>query len=235
MHSIEQKKIQFDNYINNYKDEIQKAINFIGQDVDFFLKLKTDLLAELTENFCVIDSEMNVLDIGCGIGLIDRLLTSRFKSITGVDVEDGVIEKARAFNPGVDYRLYDGRNLPFDDNTFDLAFAVNVMHHVPTAEWQNFVNELHRVVKPGGLAAIFEHNPANPATRRVVRNCIFDRDAVLLPHKRIIELFDKVGLNIVDDAYIIFFPFKGGLFRRAEKFLKWLPLGAQQYVAGRKL
>jgi SAM-dependent methyltransferase len=115
-----------------------------------------------------------------------------------------------------------------------MVFTINVVHHVLQAEWQNFSDEMARVLKPGGMAAIFEHNPVNPLTRKVVRNCEFDRDAVLLPHGKIIELFQKSELKIIDDAYIIFFPFKT-VFRSVEKILGRIPLGAQQYILGEKL
>jgi SAM-dependent methyltransferase len=168
------------------------------------------------------------------VGLVDRFIAPHLKSLTGVDVEKGVIERAKGSNPGINYILYDGKNLPFENNSFNLTFAVNVMHHVPVDLWQNFCSEMHRVLKPGGIAAVFEHNPANPLTRKVVRDCEFDRDAVLLPHRKIKELFTVSKLEVIEDSYIIFFPFKSGIFRSAEKLIKWLPLGAQQYVLGRK-
>ena len=51
-----------------------------------------------------------------------------------------------------------------------------------------------RVLRPGGIAAIFEHNPLNPLTRRVVSNCVFDEDAVLLRRRRARGLLRQAGL-----------------------------------------
>jgi SAM-dependent methyltransferase len=175
-----------------------------------------------------------VLDIGSGIGLVDKIIKSRIKNLYGVDVEDGVVEQAINNNPDVNYRKYDGENLPFEANTFDIAFAINVMHHVPPGLWENFSKEMHRVLKRGGIGVVFEHNPFNPLTRKVVRDCEFDRDAVLLSHKKIQDLFKNASLKVDDKAYIMFFPFKGKIFRSIEAGLKWLPLGAQQYVSGKK-
>lgn len=230
-----QKDICFDDYVDTYKKEIQHSIDFIGQDVDFFIEIKAKMLLELAEKYIGNPGKIAALDIGSGVGLVDKLTAPIFKSLTGVDVEEGVVKKAKINNPGINYILYDGKNLPFEDRSFDLAFAINVMHHVPPELWQNFCNEMFRVLKPGGIAAVFEHNPANPLTRKVVRDCDFDRDAVLLPHKKIKGLFINSGFAIPEDSYIIFFPFKSGVFRSAEKLIKWLPLGAQQYVIGRKL
>lgn len=226
--------VSFDDYVDSYKSEIQSSIDFIGQDVDFFLEVKAELLINLAErNFGSLDN-VKALDIGSGVGLVDKLLTPKIKSLHGIDIEEGVVEKAKKNNPTLDYRIYDGVKIPFNDNTFDLTFAINVMHHVPPELWENFSQEMYRVLKPGGIAAVFEHNPVNPLTRKVVRECEFDKDAVLLKHSKIKSLLEGAKLKVVDDSYIIFFPFKGKLFRGIESLIGWLPLGAQQYVAAKK-
>ena len=228
------KQVSFDDYVESYENEVQDSISFIGQDVDFFIELKARLLLKLAEKNFRNTEDISVLDIGSGVGLVDRFLLSKIKNLSGVDVEEGVVEKAKVNNPSVNYAKYDGSHLPFNDNTFDLTFAVNVMHHVPPAMWEHFTKEMYRVLKPDGIAAVFEHNPVNPLTRLAVARCEFDRDAVLLNHGKIKSLFKSAGLKPAEDAYIIFFPFKAKLFRGIESLLKWLPLGAQQYVTGRK-
>ncbi|MCX7877174.1 MAG: class I SAM-dependent methyltransferase [Ignavibacteria bacterium] len=230
----EEKKINFDDYVDSYKKEIQKSISFSGQDVDFFIELKAVIIQQLAEKYFSSHEKLKVLDIGCGIGLIDSYLSGYFNCLYGTDVEKGIIEKASESNPAVKYTLYDGNTLPYEDLSFDICFAVNVIHHVPPVKWQNFVNEMFRVLNKGGLAMIFEHNPFNPLTRKVVKSCEFDKDAVLLHHREIKNLVKKAGFVIAETAYIIFFPFRSVFFRKAEQFMKWLPLGAQQYVVGRK-
>lgn len=230
----DEKQVSFDDYIETYKTEVQDSISFIGQDVDFFIEVKADLLLKLAQKYLSDLNKAKVLDVGSGIGLVDKFLKRDIKGLFGVDIEEGVVEKAKINNPEVNYNKYDGERLPFEDNTFDLVFAVNVMHHVPPVLWVNFSKEMYRVLKPGGIAAVFEHNPYNPLTRRAVNDCEFDRDAVLLKHSKIKELFKTAGLKTIEDKYIIFFPFKAKLFRGIETMLGWLPLGAQQYVVGRK-
>ncbi len=228
-------QVSFDDYVESYKNEIQSSIDFAGQDVDFFIELKANLLIKLAEKSFGNLNNVKALDIGSGVGLVDKYLQPKIKNLYGIDVEAGVIEKAKTNNPTVNYQIYDGTNIPFKDNMFDLTFAINVVHHVPPGMWENFTKEMHRVLKPGGIAAVFEHNPVNPLTRKVVRECEFDRDAVLLKHGKIKTLFKSANLEMFDDGYIVFFPFKSGIFRSIETLLGWLPLGAQQYVAGKKL
>ncbi|MCC6865611.1 MAG: class I SAM-dependent methyltransferase [Ignavibacteria bacterium] len=232
--NISEEQISFDNYVETYKSEVDESIGFIGQDTDFFIELKAELLLKLAEsNFSELKN-IKVLDIGSGIGLVDKHIKHKIINLTGVDIEEGVVEKAKINNPEVNYLCYDGTKLPFGNESFDLCFAVNVVHHVPPEMWDNFMLEMKRILKKGGVAAVFEHNPINPLTRLAVKRCEFDRDAVLLSHTTLKRLFKKADLKVFDDEYIIFFPFKAGLFRSAEKFLKWLPLGAQHFVAARK-
>ena len=68
------------------------------------------------------------------MGLVDRFLLKEVKNLYGVDVEEGVVEKAKKNNPSVTYNKYDGKTLPFENGSFDMAFAINVMHHVPPAD-----------------------------------------------------------------------------------------------------
>jgi len=227
--------VKFDDYVDNYQQKIQESIDFAGQDADFFIQVKADMVLGLVKKYCCNSDTADVLDIGCGVGHVDSYLSSKIKKLNGVDIEEGVVSKAKVNNPGVNYIKYDGDHLPFEDNSMDFAFAINVMHHVPPSGWQNFTNEMRRVLRPGGAAAVFEHNPYNPLTRRVVSKCEFDRDAVLLSHNKISNLLKASGLALAEDPYILFFPFKGGIFRFIEKGLKWIPLGAQQLVVGIKL
>ncbi len=73
---------------------------------------------------------MRALDVGCGVGVTDAHLAGRFAELQGVDTSEEAIRRAAAANPGVLYRAYDGDRLPYEDETFDLAFAICVMHHV---------------------------------------------------------------------------------------------------------
>jgi SAM-dependent methyltransferase len=102
---------------------------------------------------------------------------------------------------------------------------------VPPAEREAFVEEMRRVTRPGGLVAIFEHNPLNPLTRKAVRDCPFDEDAILLTRGETRRRLAEAGLAEVEAPYIVFFPREGDLRSRVERRLGWLPLGAQYYVA----
>ena len=97
-----------------------------------------------------------------------------------------------------------------------------------------FVAEAWRVTKPGGLFAVYEHNPINPLTKVAVWRCPFDHDAVLLRAGRVIDLLEAQGFEIVAKEYLFFVPADAKWARRTDRALAWLPLGAQYVVCARK-
>jgi SAM-dependent methyltransferase len=226
--------VSFDDYVETYHREVQSSIDFIGQDVDFFIKLKADIVYNIARSHFPEMEGIKILDIGSGIGLTDSHLSKRIQNLYGVDIEKKVVAKAMEKNPGVKYEIYDGLILPFEDDAFDMIFTINVMHHIKPLKWHNFIKEAGRVIKRGGVFAVFEHNPLNPLTRLAVSRCEFDRDAVLIRKARMKKMFREGGFRITTHSYIVFFPFNRTFFRKIENCLTWLPLGAQYFVTGTK-
>jgi SAM-dependent methyltransferase len=224
----------FDSHVESYSDQINRAIAFSGLEHDFFIRAKRDRLLELVERHVGSPLHLAALDLGCGVGAYHSLLIDSFASLAGVDVSEQSIEFARGRNPRVAYAAYDGERLPYVDSGFDVVFAICVLHHVPVPAWPGFVTELRRVLKPGGLAVVFEHNPLNPATRYIVRSCPIDSDAVLLRAEHTARLLRDAGLQVVEARTILSVPPKGALLRRLDGLLGRLPFGAQYYTAARK-
>src|SRR5262249_3897249 len=154
----------------------------------------------------------SVLDMGCGIGLTDSYLVEHFGQVHGVDLSESLIKKAHETNPGAFYKAYDGRKLPFSDGSFDLVFAMVVFHHVEPAEWDRLASEMTRVARPGGIVVIFEHNPYNFLTRIAVDRCEFDEGTVLLSKKKVKGILLDQDLSIIDQKYILFFPWHNSFF-----------------------
>jgi SAM-dependent methyltransferase len=224
---------QFDAYQASYRADVEEALPFAGKDLDRFTQAKVDHLLWLAERELGSTERLDVLDVGCGGGETDRFLAGRFRSLHGTDVSRGLLEVAREVNPDVVYRPGDGAALPYDDGSFHLVFCVNVVHHVPPPVWGRFVSEMARVTRPGGLVAIFEHNPLNPLTRRVVSKCRFDEDAVLLRRGTADRLLRHAGLGPTRCGYVLFVPVRASWTTGLDRSLRWLPLGAQYYAAGR--
>lgn len=224
-----------ESYPSRYREDINRSIGFAGIDVDMFTRGKADDLVDMLDRALPeAASTASGLDVGCGIGIMHPLLAPRVAALAGADVSIDAIAAARSANPAVDYRSYEPPSLPYADDTFDFCSTVCVMHHVPPDQWPGFVAEAWRVTRPGGLFAVYEHNPVNPLTKVAVWRCPFDHDAVLLRARRTIDLLRAQGFEIVERRYLFFMPFDASWARRIDRLLGWLPLGAQYVVCARK-
>jgi SAM-dependent methyltransferase len=226
----DQTRSDLEGYEESYREAVEQSISFSGADLDLFTQIKADLLIELAREVPNRPGRLAFLDVGCGPGETDRFLEGRVGRLAGVDIVPGMVKRAQERNPWVEYQAYkEGDPIPHEDGSFDVCFAICVLHHVAGPERPSLVGEMKRVCRPGGLIALFEHNPLNPLTRRAVHGCEFDRDADLLSRRQVSRLLSGVGLD-PRGRYIEFFPRESGLLRRVEARLGWLPLGAQYVV-----
>jgi len=223
---------RFDAYAGSYDAAVNQSLAFLGLKVDYFTRVKAAYLIDLLERHFGDTRALDLLDVGCGVGNYHPLIGKSVGSLAGADVSAGCLEQAARRNPGVTYRHYDGGRLPFADGQFDAVTTICVMHHVPPAHWPAFAADMKRVVRPGGLAVVFEHNPLNPLTRRVVSNCEFDRDAVLLRQGKARALLEGAGFAQVRSRAILSIPSGGRVSRRLDLALGLIGLGAQYLVKG---
>jgi SAM-dependent methyltransferase len=221
-------------YPDQYRRDVNRSIDFAGVDVDLFMRGKASSIVDMLDsNLPGGSSAANCLDVGCGIGIMHPMLLPHVARLSGADISEEAIETARSLNPAVEYRSYETR-LPYADAAFDFCSAVCVMHHVPPGQWPAFVAEAWRVTRPGGLFAVYEHNPFNPLTRVAVWRCPFDHDAVLLRMRSVVDLLRAQGFGIVSRKYLFFVPVDARWARCTDHVLAWLPLGAQYVVCARK-
>jgi len=101
-----------------------------------------------------------VLEVGCGIGIDLIRFAQGGATVTGIDLAERSIELARqnfAYHGVVgDLRVMDGENMDFADNTFDMVYAHGVLQY--TANAQRMIDEIYRVLKPGGEAVLMVYN-----------------------------------------------------------------------------
>ena len=91
-----------------------------------------------------------VLEVGCGPGEAAEQIAARGAEVIAVDISPRMVELARG--RGVDARLGDVQELPFDDESFDCALAAWMLYHVP--EPDRALAELARVLRPGGRLVV---------------------------------------------------------------------------------
>ncbi|GAC1472484.1 MAG: class I SAM-dependent methyltransferase [Chloroflexota bacterium] len=108
------------------------------------------------------DNETRFLEIGIGTGRIGLPLILRGFSYTGVDISQAMMGQLRAKAPNAsNLTLLDAdvTNLPLPDDSADVALMVHVLHLVP--DWRRALDELERVVRPGGFV-VEGHNWTRP-------------------------------------------------------------------------
>lgn len=110
------------------------------------------LFAQVIRDLALATSEVQVLDAGTSTGPNLGLLRDLgFQDIHAVDLSPTAVELCRR-NGFAQVRLGDICKLPYDDESFDLALATDVLEHVDDDEAA--LRELFRVLKPGGTALI---------------------------------------------------------------------------------
>jgi SAM-dependent methyltransferase len=217
------KKTDFDLYTEDYNRLLRQQTGFFSSKEEYFAQHKVGLVRERL-GF----EPQRVLEFGCGIGRNIPFLRQAFRSasITGSDISAKSLEVARAHNPGVEFR----REPDDMRDEFDLIFIAGVFHHIPCSERVAVARTIHSRLAPGGHVFIFEHNPYNPVTRRIVSNCPYDEDAVLLSPAELGKLLQKAGCIPQGRWFSLFFPPRLRALLPIERHLGWLPLGGQYWV-----
>lgn len=93
------------------------------------------------------------LDLGCGDGHLTGVLARAVSTVTGADVSEAALARARRRHPGLHFeRVPFTGGLPFEDGAFELVWASEVIEHVAdTAAW---LSEVRRVLAPRGRLLI---------------------------------------------------------------------------------
>jgi SAM-dependent methyltransferase len=217
---------KFDQYAQTYDALHNESITASGESLEYFSAYKRACLERLGAPL-----KEPLLDYGCGIGNVTGALAETFEQVHGFDPSRESLRVARENVPRAVFHE-DFAEVP--DAHYASAVVSCVLHHVPHAEHAALLGRLREKLKPGGRVFVFEHNPLNPLTRRVVAACPFDDDAVLLYPWYAKRLLKDAGFRDVRLEYIVFFPRALAFMRPLEPRLGWLPAGAQMLVVGER-
>lgn len=106
----------------------------------------------------LLTKDSRVLDIGCGEGYGAELLARHAASVVGVDVDEASIQRAGHNQGHAEFAQYDGKTLPFPDDSFDCVVSVQVIEHVH--DDRRFVAEAERVLTDRGVFMLTTPNRA---------------------------------------------------------------------------
>ncbi len=96
-------------------------------------------------------------DLGCGPGHVTGWLAAHGATAAGIDLSAGMIDVARRDQPGAEFRVGDLLSLPAADGEFGAVVAFYSIIHLAPGELPPALAEMHRVVRPGGLALLAFH------------------------------------------------------------------------------
>jgi demethylmenaquinone methyltransferase/2-methoxy-6-polyprenyl-1,4-benzoquinol methylase len=148
------------------KEQVADMFNNISKTYDFlnhFLSLGIDIIwRKKAINELKADKPKLILDVATGTGdfAFEALSILQPEKIIGVDISQGMLDIAkqkiakRGMQDRFEVKLGDSEKLPFGENEFD---AVTVAYGVRNFEnLQKGLNDIHRVLKPGGKAVVLE-------------------------------------------------------------------------------
>jgi SAM-dependent methyltransferase len=160
-----------------------------------------------------------------------ELRSDSFARVAGCDLSARMFRQSRVAVA----RQSSPTDLPFSDESFDLITAVCVFHHVKETDRISLARGIRRVLKPGGLFCLIEHNPLNPVTKAIVKRSLVDRGVKLIGSKRASEYLTRAGFVVLSTNYFLFLPERW--YSKAtwvEDVLRKVPVGGQYAVLGRK-
>jgi ubiquinone/menaquinone biosynthesis C-methylase UbiE len=152
-----------------------------------------------------------VLDVGAGQGTDAILLSNYARHIVGIDISLKALKMAKFLSEtetnsrNLSFIVCDAERLPFREDTFDVAYCKDVLHHVSDSLLA--VSEMKRVSKQEGRVVAIEANACNP--QMIIIGLIYfsvDRGVFKNTKKRLSALFSKTGLSNVDIIEAEFLP-----------------------------
>jgi SAM-dependent methyltransferase len=225
-------KPEFDRYASDYDELLtDPARDRFAKDPLHFHKRKWIVMQRLLKRAGADAGSLRWLDVGCGRGELLGLAGGHFAESMGCDPSPAMLSACANFKVHQQRALTE---LPFETASVDFVTAVCVFHHVHGDARAQLMGEIRRVLTPGGLCCVIEHNPWNPVTRGIVKRSPIDTDAELLTPRVACALLHEAGFGSFTTDYFLFLPEQ--LFSRwsqVETAVAAVPLGGQYALLGR--
>jgi trans-aconitate methyltransferase len=216
---------EFDRFAESYDRTLRASLPAGMEEDQYFARYKVEFVRAATQ----ARKPNRILDFGCGAGRSLQYLAEAFPraALHGFDPSPESLRMAEQRVPAAKLTAH-WQDLA--TQRFDMVFAANVFHHIAREQIPVWLAHCRGVLASGGRLFVFEHNPLNPVTRYVFERCPFDVDAQMIARNELLALARAAGLQPVAACYTLFFPKPLKWLRPLERWLRWLPLGAQYCV-----
>ncbi len=202
-------------------DYIDKTIAAYDQSPDKYFE-STQEMTPLQEFSRFVESVRGlgnrVLDAGCAFGRDSFAFHEAGFEVTGIDLSDGLLQKARELKPDLDFKKMDVRSLDFADDTFDGIWCHAVLLHLNDADIVKALQEFHRVLKPSGI--LFVSFKKGEGTQELLET--FSSEAARFYNFKTMEplsaTLKEIGFGSIDAYYIN----EQELFSPDKRDLVWL-------------
>lgn len=149
-------------------------------------------------------SRSHCLEVGCGTGRFISDLADRGHNAYGIDPSDGMIAIAKqktANKRQVHLQQGEGNKLPYENNFFDLVFAIRVTRHTLSRQYcLTMIDEIVRVTKPGGRIVIEFSNRLRPRRRAAETTFSIGELQSIYAGRRDVNITGKSGIMILSQG-----------------------------------
>ena len=185
-----------------------------GRFENIFYKAISNIWDDFYERLKKNSKNAEVLDYGCGIGpSIIKVSNYQPKKVTGIDISEISIKKAKdktkSLGSMVELKVENCEKTSFENNKFDLVYGHGILHHL---EFSKCLEEISRILKPGGSLLFIEplgtnpiinlYRKLTPKSRSIDEHPFTDKELILLKNK-----YKEVEIKYYGFLTLIFFPF----------------------------
>jgi SAM-dependent methyltransferase len=222
----------FDGAAGGYEADMARSLGRWGRDVGYYAEYKIRLLRKRFPG-----PVGSILEFGCGVGRNLPHLRGLFPEsrLAACDPSRRSLALAESACPEASFFVCDDAGVGAHAGRYDLVLVAGVLHHVTDdASRRAAVRDVRRLLRDGGRAVVFEHNPRNPVVVRSLAGVPWDDGAVLLGPGDVGRLFARGGFRVRRMDYVLFFPSAVRFMDFLDPLLAACPLGAQHCVEAEK-
>jgi len=161
------------NYAKYLLNKVSKDYNLVSET---FSRSREYVWPEMFFLFNNLKNEDLVLDIGCGSGRHYPAILEKGAVYIGIDSSEKLIDIAKKKYSDAKFQVGNALDLKFKDNYFDKIYSIAVLHHIPSDKLRSkFLDEMARVLKPGGVTTITVWNLYRKPKRKkeIIKNKFF--------------------------------------------------------------